>query len=98
MKLNHDLSTLGQTRQETETTINEMMRLTESMVSEKEGLEVAYNKQRQAMAQIMLVRSQEVKLINEWQEKIKVSLFLIKLFLSADAPMHYQITDDEGRV
>jgi hypothetical protein len=42
------------------------------MVAEKEELELSYNEQRQATAQIMVMRTQEAKLLQEWQDKVKV--------------------------
>ncbi len=70
--LQNRLSDILKTRNETEETLKEMMRLTESMVAEKEELELSYNEQRQATAQIMVMRTQEAKLLQEWQDKVKV--------------------------
>jgi len=53
----------------------EMMRVAESIQHEKEALARSCNDQRQSILKIMAVRSQEVNLIKECQEKMKAILF-----------------------
>ena len=70
-----ELSELRKSHEETEKTVTEIMTISESMVAEKDALEISFNEQRQATAQIMLARSKEVKLLQEWQNKMKVLTF-----------------------